>query len=73
MAFFLLIYVVIVLIWLGWMSVLVFHVLKYRYPGDSSLLILGGFIGASALILLVSIIFLSRADWTVVPKILGGM
>lgn len=74
MAFFLLIYVLFVLAWVLWISVLVWHVFKYRFPNDTKVLLrVGIFLTFSAIILLISFFLISRADWTQVPPVLKAL
>ena len=69
MAIFLLIYIIICLIWLFWAGILTYLILRYRFPDKSGIVHLIIFWGVSALILLISIIFISRGDWVSVPSI----
>jgi membrane protein DedA with SNARE-associated domain len=73
MAFFLLLYVVGALIWAAWAGILTYHAVKYRFPKDNSRIILLAFWGVSGLILLISILFISRADWLTVPAIFKSL
>jgi len=69
MAIFLLIYVLILLVWFGWGSILSYVLLKYRYPDNIGLTVLIVFWGFSVLILLISIVFIAKGDWVSVPDV----
>jgi len=69
MAIFLLIYIIICLVWFFWAGILTYLILRYRFPDKSGMVHLIIFWAASAVILLVSIILISKADWAAVPEI----
>lgn len=69
MAIFLLIYIIICIIWFFWAGILTYLVLRYRFPDKSGITHLIIFWAVSAVILIVSIILISRADWVSVPEI----
>jgi hypothetical protein len=72
MAIFLLIYVLFIIMWMVWSGVLVYHTLKYKFPDDESKIFLGLFLALSVVILIVSFIAISKADWLTIPKVFGG-
>lgn len=72
MAIFLLIYIVICLIWFIWAGILSYLVLRFRYPDKAGILHLIIFGVVSALIFVVSAIFIARADWTTIPEFFKG-
>ena len=70
MAIILLLYFIAVIIFFSVGLVGIFHAVKYKMPGDNAL---GGtyiFIGVSWFILILSLIFIFRADWSERPKFL---
>lgn len=69
MAIFLLVYIITCLIWLFWAGILTYLVLRYRYPDKIGVTMLLVFWGVSIAILVISAIFLSRADWVTVPSL----
>ena len=69
MAVFLLIYIIIGIIWTFWAGILTYLILRYRYPDKSGIAFLIAFWVLSIVIFLISIVFISRADWVTVPSI----
>ena len=69
MAIFLLLYVVVLLLfWASWAGALTFLLLKHRLPDNEGVVHLSIFWIASAVIIIISIIFIMRADWVTVPS-----
>lgn len=69
MAIFLLIYVIAMLVWFAWSLGLTFLLIKHKLPdgyGRIHLIIYWALMGV---IVLVSIIFIMRADWVTVPTL----
>lgn len=64
MAIILLLYFIGVLIFAVVGLVGVFHAVKYKMPGDSALRGAYIFMGTSAVILVISLFFIFRADWS---------
>jgi hypothetical protein len=62
-----------VLIWLAWAGILTFHAIKYRFPNDKTNLFLLIFWGGSIFILILSIVFILKADWITVPAFFKSM
>jgi len=73
MAILLLIYIIVCLIWLFWAGILTYLVLRYRYPDKIGVTMLLIFWGVSIAILVISAIFLSRADWVTVPPFFNSV
>ena len=69
MAIFLLIYIIIFLVWLIWASIITYIILRYRYPDKIGVTALVVFLAISAVIILLSVIFIARADWVTVPEL----
>ena len=72
MAFFLLLYVVICLVWLFWAGMLTYLLLKFKYPDKIAVPHLVIFWGINLIVLVVSIIFIAKADWAAVPAFMGA-
>jgi hypothetical protein len=68
MAVFLLIYIIICIVWFFWAGILTYLILRYRYPDKTGITYLIIFWCFSAAIFLISIIFISRADWATLPQ-----
>ncbi len=73
MAIFLLLYVLLMIVWFSWAGVLTYIILKYRYPDNIGLVRLGIFWAFSILFLIVSFVFIARADWVTVPEFFKSM
>lgn len=73
MAFFLLLYVLVLFIWLFWAGMLTYLLIKFRYPDKIAFPHLIIFWTLNVIILIVSFVFITRADWTTVPAFLGGV
>lgn len=73
MAIFLLIYVLFLLFWLFWAGVLTYLTVKYHFPGPRGVMGLGIFWIASAFILLVSFMYIMKADWVTVPDFFNNL
>lgn len=58
-----LIYLLFILIWFGGVSVAVFHVLKYRIPGDATTKALWIFVIIAAVVFLGMVYFVSGLNW----------
>jgi hypothetical protein len=67
MAIFLIIYIIFVIIWLIWSLISTYHLVKYRFPKTRVENYLLTYWLTAAFIILVSIIYISRANWTAVP------
>jgi len=68
MAIFLLLYIVaILLFWASWAGALTFLLLKHRLPDNEGIVGLTIFWAFSLFVFIISIIFISRADWVSVP------
>lgn len=50
----------------------VFHAFKYKMPGDSAIKGTYAFIAVSLLIIVVSFVFILKADWSVKPNLFGS-
>lgn len=72
MAFILLFYLIGILIFSIFGAVCVFHAFKYKMPGDSVVTGAYVFMAVTAIIIVVSFIFLSSADWNAKPQMLSG-
>ena len=73
MAIFLLIYVLFLITWLSWSAVITSVFLKYRYPDKFALKYLAAYWIVSLIILVVTLIFILRADWVTVPSFFKSM
>jgi hypothetical protein len=58
-----LIYLLFLLVWFGGVAVGVYHVLKYRIPGDYSTVALWLFLAVAAITFLIAIYFVSGLEW----------
>jgi len=73
MAIFLLIYVLFMIVWLAWSATITYVILKYHYPDNIGLSRLGIYWAVSIVFLVVSIVFIARADWVTVPNFIASM
>jgi hypothetical protein len=67
MAIFLLVYIVVLIIWLIWSLITTYHLVKYGFPYSKLLTILSCYWITVTFIVIVSILFIAKADWTTVP------
>jgi glucan phosphoethanolaminetransferase (alkaline phosphatase superfamily) len=67
MAIFLLVYIIFLIIWLIWSLISTYHLFKYRFPNSNVTSFLLSYWLASVFILVISVLFIARADWTTVP------
>lgn len=73
MAIFLLIYVLFIIVWLAWSATITYVLLKYHYPDNIWPTRLGIYWAVSAVFLVVSIVFIAKADWVSVPGFIASM
>ncbi|MEI7690239.1 MAG: hypothetical protein WCI63_01280 [bacterium] len=67
MAIFLVIYGIFLLIWLIWSLIISYHFYKFRFPDKQADTYLISFWFFCGIILLVSVIVISQADWKSTP------
>ena len=60
----LIIYLLVLISWLIWALILSYHLLKYKFPHDSAKIYLEVFWAVCLFVVVVSVIFAVKADWS---------